>query len=54
MLADKGIDYKELITQEYLDKDPAKWWYFYGRRYEKYREAQPHEGYGKLREICDK
>jgi NAD-dependent SIR2 family protein deacetylase len=47
-------DYKEVITQKFLDKYPNKWWYFYGKRYEKYSRAKAHKGYQILRDICGK
>lgn len=45
-------DYHEKCQHELLVKDPAGAWAFHGPVLERFREAQPHEGFAHLLSIC--
>lgn len=43
-----GLRFAELANPRWFDTDPTLAWGFYGHRFELYRRAAPHAGYGHL------
>lgn len=46
------MDYRDIINPKYFEAHPEKFWYIYGDRYNQYKQAQPHQGYHLLKEMC--
>lgn len=40
-----GMSFKEAASSQFFFKDPFKFWYFYGHRFNEYKQAEPHKGY---------
>lgn len=50
-LKKKGITFEMLWNDSTFMNHPSLFWYFFGSLYNKYQEADPHEGYADLLEI---
>ena len=50
-LAEAGIDFEKMATPASFDHDPYLGWGFYGHRLNLYRKANPHGGFGILKEF---
>ena len=49
---ERNLEYRDIINPAYFKKNPEKFWYIYGDRYNQYTTALPHLGYHLLQEIC--
>lgn len=43
--AERGLEYADICTPGWLEKEPELFWGFWGQCYNDYRETAPHEGY---------
>ena len=48
----KNLKYYQIMSHNYFDDHPEKFWYLYGDRYLRYKQAKPHEGYNILKDLC--
>ena len=44
-----GMSFSDAANPEFLRRDPKKFWFFYGHRYQSYVSAVPHHGFTLLR-----
>ena len=51
VLQKMGQTYEKLNSLETFQNDPHNFWYLFGNLYNKYRDAEPHQGYYDLLEI---
>lgn len=47
---ERGLDFYDLANPRWFDDDPELAWGFYGHRLHLYRDTEPHEGFGLLRD----
>eukprot|EP01050_Picozoa_sp_SAG11_P025767 SAG11_NODE_5929_length_1431_cov_2.331832_1_plen_205_part_10 len=50
--ASRGHDYSSLCRPALMEEDPALFYGFWGECYNRYLDAEPHEGYAILRRWC--
>ena len=43
-----GMSFREAASSNFFEQDPFKFWYFYGHRFNTYKQAVPHKGYHEL------
>jgi NAD-dependent SIR2 family protein deacetylase len=46
-----GITFEEMVHTNMFIESPQTFWYLFGNLYNKYKEAEPHEGYSDLLKI---
>ena len=49
-----GMRFTDAANPAFFESQPAKFWYFYGHRFNLYRNTQPHEGYSILLSLVKK
>ena len=40
-----GMSFQDAANPSFFKKDPHKYWFFYGHRYNSYRDTIPHHGF---------
>lgn len=50
---DTGMSFTDAASHQFFEDDPHKFWFFYGHRYNTYKETTSHEGYTILKEIAE-
>jgi NAD-dependent SIR2 family protein deacetylase len=45
------IKFESLVEENFFHNEPKKFWFVYGDIFQRYRRAQPHIGFIKLRDI---
>jgi len=51
--AKAGMTFSDAASPKFLAREPERFWYFYGHRYNKYLETEPHKGFQAMREMAE-